>query len=97
MATEKKEIKRAPKMTTLKTSAKEPSYKEPQTFDPRPTLTFSEDELPAILDWTMNKKYCLTVEVEMKGIEESDWGASKGKKVARLKVTKVGLEESDDK
>lgn len=40
----------------------------------RPPITFSEKELPQILDWKPGQKYHLILEVEMTGIEKvRDW------------------------
>ncbi len=61
-----------------------------RTYDPRPIVEFSEDELPQILKWPIDGKYKLVMEVEMRGIQEKDYGAYKGKKCATFKVLSVG-------
>lgn len=90
-------MKKAPGLKTLKSTAKEESFnsEKGRTYDPRPTICISDEYLPEIKSWTIDGKYKLVVEVEMRGIREEDYGANKGKKVADLRVTKIGLEEKE--
>lgn len=91
--------KKAPGFKTLKATAKSEPYnsEKSRTYDPRPVISISETDLPSILKWTMDGKYKIKLEVEMVGITEEDWEPNKGKKVARLRITKIGLDESETK
>lgn len=85
-------ITKAPKLKTLKSSATD-TFNKSGKYDPRPTIDFSETDLPEIKNWTIDGKYKLTIEVEMRGINEREHGNDKGKKFASFRVTKVGVEE----
>lgn len=60
----------------------------------KPTITFTEKELPEIKDWKVGKKYELVVSVEMVGLEKDEW--DKNKLSARFKVNRVEQEEDDE-
>ena len=93
---DKKMIK-APRLNTLKPTAKEEPWNSDKvrTIDPRPTFCLSEEDLPEILKWTIDGKYTLTMEVEMRGIAERDHGHLKDKKVADFRITKVGVSKNE--
>lgn len=85
-------MEKAPKLKKLKEKYTSPKMEteEGRSYDPRPVIEISEDALPEIKKWNIDENYKLMVEVDMIGIEEKDYGAYKGKKVARLRVIKIG-------
>lgn len=88
-------IKKAPKLKTLKSTATHQpmSVNKKETYDPRPCFSISETDLPEIKSWTIDGKYKLEIEVEMRGIREEDYGNNKGKKVAEFRISKVGYKK----
>lgn len=57
------------------------------------TLSFTKDELPEIESWEVGKKYTLTIDVEMTGLNESV-NDKRGKR-GEFTVLAVGPEEKD--
>ena len=57
------------------------------------TISFTKDELPEIEKWEVGKKYTLTIDVEMTGLNESV-NDKRGKR-GEFTVTAVGPEEKD--
>ncbi len=87
-------IKKAPKLKALKATAKDMPYPEKgATYDPRPCFSISETDLPEIKSWTIDGKYNLEIEVEMRGIREADYGNDKGKKIAEFRISKIGYKK----
>lgn len=65
-------------------------------WDNRPTISFSEAELPELKDWMLNGKYRLEVEVEMTGTRIEDYGSNKGKATGTFRVTKIGVDATKE-
>lgn len=78
--------KKAPQL--IKSTSKE--------WDNRPSISFSESQLPEIKKWNVGEKYVLEVTVEMNGIRQEDYGEEKGKYVGNFKVTSVKAEEEEE-
>lgn len=87
--------KDAMKMRTLKASAKETEkygmVPKGKSYDPRPSFSMSDSDLPEINSWNINGKYKIMLEVEMQGIRKEDYGTNKGKNVANFKIAKIGI------
>jgi hypothetical protein len=87
--------KDAIKMKTLKASAKETEkygmVAKGETYDPRPSFSLSDKDLPEINSWNINNKYTIILEVEMQGIRKEDYGTNKGKNIANFKIAKIGV------
>lgn len=91
-------MKKAPgknKMKVLKATAKEEPFdsEKGRTYDPRPVIEISESDLPEIKGWTIDGKYSLNIKVEMRGIQEKEYGNDKGKIYGSFRVTEVGLDK----
>lgn len=86
-------IVKAPKMRKLADKEKPMESKISSGWDPRPDVSFTDKELPAIKDWAVGKEYVLVVKVKMKRNEEIE---GKGH-TARFIVVSVGAEEKEPK
>ncbi len=66
---------------------------------PKPTFSISEAELPEIKEWSVGKKYTVTLNVEMvsqsQGDEYSIDGGKSKKQSARFKI--LGASPAEDK
>lgn len=66
--------------------------------EPAPEFGITAKELPAIKDWSVGKKYTITLEVEMVSQSKGDeWDIPEGEKApkfrARFKILKAGEKE----
>jgi len=57
----------------------------------RPSIEFSELELPEIKDWKIGEKYKVIMEIEQVSVKKKDYGPNKGKICAEFKVHKIGI------
>lgn len=84
---------KAPKLKKLKAEmVKSTSEYE---YDDRPSISFKENELPEIKDWTVGKEYDVKIRVKMmdSGINEYGREEDKGKIRAGFRVVAVGVGE----
>lgn len=65
------------------------------SFDSRPRISFTEDELPEIKEWSVGKKYKLEIKVEMTGINKMEYGENKNKIQGQFKVISTNVEEKE--
>lgn len=56
---------------------------------PKPTISLSEKEVPAIKDWVIGGKYTIEANVEMISISKDQWGREKGLIEARFNILDV--------
>lgn len=56
---------------------------------PKPTISLSEKEVPAIKDWVIGGKYTIEANVEMISISKDQWGKEKGLIEARFNILDV--------
>lgn len=68
-----------------------------EDYDKRPSVSFTEAELPEMKNWTIKKKYMVEMEVEMTSTSVIDYGDDKGKVRAEFKINKVGVDTANDK
>lgn len=75
---------------------KEVKSKQDETYDARPCIDFTEKELPEIKNWEVGKKYIVELEIEQTGIRVMEYGENKGKMSASFRISKVGVEDSEE-
>jgi len=66
-----------------------------ETIDPRPSISLTEKQLPELKSWILDKKYSVTVILEMKGIRTEDYGPNKGLISGDFKIHSIGLTPPD--
>ena len=84
---------RAPKLRALADGTEKKDEKkkpDPYHYDPRPDITLTAEELPALEKWEVGKKYKLTIEVEMKSLHAGENGKENS---GRFKVLAVGTKK----
>lgn len=68
------------------------------TERPKPSLSVSEDDLPAIKDWAVGKKYHVKAHVEMREHSKGDsFGYDDGKKKHRARLVIHSIEPVEEK
>lgn len=98
---EKKKIKPPKLPAGFRSLRSEANVKEDknkiQEYDDRPSISFSETELPEIVDWKVKGKYKITILVEMNGTRIEDYGRNKDKTCASFRVDAVSVDQSQEK
>lgn len=69
----------------------------PDPWDNRPSMTFTEAQLPEIKEWQVGDEYMLCIKAKMTGSRELEYGDDKGKIGADFKMVQVGVMSTEKK
>lgn len=96
MDTPKKNIKPPKLPTGFRSLRAEKDIKEkksePVEYDDRPSIGFSERELPEIKDWKIGETYEITIRIEQTATRIEDYGSKKGLICSSFRIDAVSFD-----